>query len=157
MRASFMTKRQELRKDHPLKPRILAVAIATMAAAAPPALSAAQPISGRWSTEGGKAIVQIGPCGQAVCGRIAKVVKPTPGAPQNDANNPDVALRARPIEGLTILTGFTDSGSLWKGRIYDPESGKTYASKLSRNADGTLKVQGCIAFFCRTQTWRAVR
>ncbi|MEO7470189.1 MAG: DUF2147 domain-containing protein, partial [Sphingobium limneticum] len=29
--------------------------------------------------------------------------------------------------------------------------------KVSRNANGTLKVQGCIAFFCKTQTWTAVR
>ncbi len=118
---------------------------------------AAQPISGRWFTEDGKAIVQIGPCGKAVCGRISKVVKPTPGAPQNDAYNPDKNLRSRSIEGLTILTDFNDAGDLWKGQIYDPQSGKTYASKLTRNANGTLKVQGCIAFFCKTQTWTVAR
>ena len=59
--------------------------------------------------------------------------------------------------GLPLLTGFGDAGSHWKGTIYDPESGKSYTSKISRNADGTLKVQGCIAFFCKTQTWTAVR
>ncbi|AUW57221.1 DUF2147 domain-containing protein [Sphingobium sp. SCG-1] len=119
--------------------------------------SAAQPIAGRWLTENGKALVQIGPCGKALCGQIVKVIKPTPGAPRNDANNPDEKLRARPIEGLTILSDFTDAGSLWKGKIYDPQSGKTYTSKLTRNSNGTLKVQGCIAFFCKTQTWAAAR
>lgn len=118
---------------------------------------AAQPIAGRWLTENGKALVQIGPCGKAVCGQILKVVKHTPGAPRNDANNPDEKLRARPIEGLTILSDFTDAGSLWKGKIYDPESGKTYTSKLARNPNGSLKVQGCIAFFCKTQIWAAAR
>ncbi len=144
-------------KENPLRlsPRTLSLVIVTLAL--PTAASAAKPISGRWSTEGGKAIVQIGPCGKALCGRIARVVKPTPGAPRTDVSNPDAALRSRPIEGLTILTGFSDAGSLWKGRIYDPESGKTYTSKLTRNPDGTLKVQGCIAFFCRTQTWSAAR
>lgn len=114
---------------------------------------AALPVNGRWLTEDGKALVQIGPCGKAVCGQILKVVKPTPRAPRNDANNPDATLRDRPIEGLRILTEFVDGGSHWKGKIYDPQSGKTYTSKLSRNPNGTLKVQGCIAFFCKTQTW----
>jgi uncharacterized protein (DUF2147 family) len=74
-----------------------------------------------------------------------------------DRNNPDPKLRNRPVEGLTILSGFTDAGSDWRGRIYDPNSGKTYKSVLKREADGRLKVQGCIAFFCRTQRWTAAR
>ena len=118
---------------------------------------AAQPITGRWATVEGKAIVQIGPCGKALCGRIEKIVKPTPGRPQTDIKNPDPALRGKPLAGLALLTGFADAGDVWKGSIYDPESGKTYNSKVSRNSDGTLKVQGCILMFCRTQTWTPVR
>ena len=53
-----------------------------------------------------------------------------------------------------MLSGFTDQGKDWRGRIYDPRSGRSYKSILSREADGTLKVQGCIAFFCKTQVWR---
>ncbi len=128
---------------------------AALAAAAP--VHAAEPIGGRWSTVDGKAIVQIAPCGASVCGRIVKIVKPTPGRPHTDFKNPDPAQRGRPLEGLAILSNFSDGGSHWKGTIYDPESGKSYASKVSRNADGTLKVQGCIAFFCKTQTWTPAR
>jgi uncharacterized protein (DUF2147 family) len=118
---------------------------------------AAQPIIGRWATVDGKAIVQIAPCGKTLCGRIEKIVKPTPGRPQTDIKNPDPALRSKPLAGLALLTGFADAGELWKGSIYDPESGKTYNSKVSRNSDGTLKVQGCIMMFCKTQTWTPVR
>ncbi|UZW53787.1 DUF2147 domain-containing protein [Sphingobium sp. JS3065] len=118
---------------------------------------AAQPIAGRWATVEGKAIVQISPCGKTLCGRIEKIVKPTPGRPQTDMKNPDPALRGKPLTGLALLTGFEDAGGLWKGSIYDPESGKTYNSKVSRNGDGTLKVQGCIMFFCKTQIWTPVR
>ena len=118
---------------------------------------AAQPITGRWATVEGKAIVQIGPCGKALCGRIEKIVKPTPGRPKTDIKNPDPALRGKPLAGLALLTGFADAGDVWKGSIYDPESGKTYNSKVSRNSDGTLKVQGCILMFCRTQTWTPLR
>ena len=118
---------------------------------------AAQPIIGRWATVDGKAIVQIAPCGKTLCGRIEKIVKPTPGRPQTDIKNPDPALRSKPLAGLALLTGFADAGELWKGSIYDPESGKTYNSKVSRNGNGTLKVQGCIMIFCKTQTWMPVR
>lgn len=135
-------------------PFIAAAAVATLAAM--PA-QAAQPITGRWATVDGKAIVQIAPCGRELCGKIEKIVKPTPGRPQTDTNNPDPALRSKPLTGLSLLSGFREDGDIWKGTIYDPESGKSYTSKVSRNGNGTLKVQGCIAFFCKTQTWTPVR
>ena len=135
----------------------LAIAAATFAAAAALPAQAAQPITGRWATVDGKAIVQIAPCGKQLCGRIEKIVKPTPGRPQTDIKNPEPALRSKPLVGLALLSGFEEAGDLWKGTIYDPESGKSYSSKVSRNANGTLKVQGCIAFFCKTQTWTPVR
>ena len=127
-----------------------ATAIAAPAAANPAA--AAEPVTGRWLTVDGQAIVTIGTCGQTVCGKITKVLKPRPGGPAVDANNPDPALRHRPIEGIQFLTGFTPSGSSWNGRIYSPEEGKTYKSVLTRDGN-TLKVKGCILFFCKTQVW----
>lgn len=132
---------------------------AMLAAAVLPAgpAVAATPIAGRWATEDGAAIVTVAPCGAAVCGRITRLVKGPPSGPPTDYNNPDPALRTRPLEGLTVLSGFTDQGDDWRGRIYDPKSGKTYKSIVKREANGTLKVQGCIAFFCRTQRWTAVR
>jgi len=120
------------------------------------AMAAPAPVTGRWLTVDGKALVEIGACGPALCGRIARVLKPRPGGPAVDANNPDKALRTRPIQGLTILSGFVGDGDKWKGRIYDPESGRTYRSELRREGS-TLKVKGCIGPFCRTQDWTAVR
>jgi len=131
-------------------------AVAVSALVALPA-QAAQPVTGRWATVDGKAIVNSAPCGTHLCGRIEKIVKPTPGRPHTDIKNPDPTLRSRPLVGLALLSDFSDAGDIWKGTIYDPESGKSYNSKVSRNGDGTLKVQGCIAFFCKTQTWTPVR
>jgi uncharacterized protein (DUF2147 family) len=133
-----------------------ALAFAALIAVAAPA-QAAKPVTGRWSTVDGKAIVQIAPCGRSLCGHIEKIVKPTPGRPQTDIKNPDPKLRGKPLVGLALLTGFQDAGDLWKGTIYDPESGKSYNSKLTRNPDGTLKVQGCVMFLCKTQTWTPLR
>ena len=56
----------------------------------------------------------------------------------------------------TVL-GLTDKGGDWRGEIYDPRRGKTFKSVVSRNADGTLNVKGCLAFICQTQLWRPAR
>lgn len=135
--------------------RIRLLPFAALAIAVPAAgLAAPAPIAGRWLTADGSALVAIGPCGAETCGRIARVLKAAPNAPTTDRANPDPGLRDRPIVGLPILTGFAAGGSDWRGRIYDPRNGKSYKSIVKREADGTLKVQGCIAFLCQTQTWR---
>ena len=133
-----------------MKALLGAAALLGVAAAGP------APVTGRWLTVEGKALVEIGPCGASICGRIAKVLKPRPGGPAVDVNNPDPALRGRPIAGIVFLSGFTPSGDRWKGRIYDPESGRTYRSELI-GGGSVLKVKGCIGPFCRTQEWTAVR
>lgn len=128
---------------------VAALACLSAAASAAPA-----PIAGRWLTAEGKAIVDIGSCGGAgagLCGRITDILKPKPG-PAVDLKNPDPALRSRPIRGMAFLTGFHPAGDRWKGRIYDPETGRTYRSELARTG-GTLKVKGCWGPFCRTQDW----
>ena len=113
---------------------------------------AAVPIAGHWLTEDGSAVIAVAPCGSVLCGHVERVVKTMPGATPNDSHNPDPALR-----GVPILTGFTDAGSDWRGRIYNPQDGKTYKSIVTREGDGTLKVKGCISFFCRAQTWRPAK
>lgn len=88
-----------------------------------------------------------------MCGRLIQILKTKPGAPKFDVNNHNPALRRRPIQGITILDSLTDNGADWRGTIYDPRDGKSYKSIVSRNPDGSLKVRGCIAFFCQTQRW----
>lgn len=124
-----------------------------LALLAPTPALAAQPVTGRWVTDDGKAIVTIAECGRTVCGRITKILAPTPDGPPVDANNPDKALRKRPILGLTVLSGFTADGDAWKGRIYSPEEGKTYRSVMRRAGADTIAVKGCILVFCKSQNW----
>lgn len=122
-----------------------------------PLVLAAAPIDGRWLTADRKAIVTIAACGRARCGRITRILAPTPKGPPVDEYNPDPRLRGRPIQGLTVLTGFAPSGAKWRGRIYSPEEGKTYRSVLERRPDGALKVAGCILILCKTQVWTPAR
>ncbi len=121
-----------------------------LALGATPALAAVS-VAGRWYTEEKDSIVHISPCGPVMCGKVAKVLRPAPnGGKPLDVNNPDPALRSRPIEGITLLSGFREAGDQWEGQIYDPRAGKTYKSYLQKQADGTLKVKGCVGPFCRT-------
>ena len=133
----------------------IASALAAMAMASA-AVAAPAPIAGRWITEEGKALVEIGSCGAQTCGRIVRVLKVDPTKPTTDVLNPDQRLRSRPFAGLVFLTAFTPAVDRWRGRIYDPESGRSYRSELIRTG-GTLKVKGCIGPFCRTQNWTAAR
>ncbi len=136
---------------------MLPAAFALLAATVPATALAATPIAGRYVTEDGAGIVTIGPCGNTVCGKLTTILRKRPGAADTDVNNSDAALRSRPILGLPILSEFKDAGKDWRGRIYDPRNGKTYKSIVARNADGTLAVKGCIAFFCQTQVWKPAK
>jgi uncharacterized protein (DUF2147 family) len=124
--------------------------------AATPAMAAA-PIVGKWITAEKDSIIEIAPCGANMCGKINKFLTPVQGPPF-DRNNPDAKLKSRPLLGLPILLGLADGGKQWEGKIYDPKGGKTYKSKVYRNADGTLTVKGCISFLpCRSFTWTAAK
>ena len=86
-------------------------------------------------------------------GRVAKVIKgPPAGKPWVDALNPDPRLKSRPLVGMPILTEMAASGDGWKGKIFDPKTGKTYRAVVARDG-ANLKVQGCIAIFCQTMVW----
>lgn len=132
--------------------------IAALLGLASAAAGAAAPVEGLWLTDDGKGVVRIGPCGRQLCGWIARVLDRGPNVPTRDLNNPDPRLRARPILGLPILTGFTASGGEWTGgHAYDPKSGRSYRTTLSVNRDGSLNVTGCVMFICQTKRWTRAR
>src|SRR3546814_739343 len=104
---------------------VFALPLLLLTAAAPP------DVTGHWVTEDGTGLIAISRCGNSVCGKVAKALVIKPGHPKTDVKNPDPALRKRPVIGMTILSGFKAEDGEWKnGRIYDPESGKTYRSRL---------------------------
>ncbi len=136
--------------------RIAAVAIAALTLTAGSA--AADPVHGEWLTPDGSGKIRIAPCpGKAdrVCGAISWLKNPA-DAKATDQNNPDPTLKTRPILGLPMIRDFKAAGpGRWTGgKIYDPNSGRTYDSKLSVNPNGTLKVEGCVLMVCQAQTWR---
>ena len=119
----------------------------------------ADDIVGIWLT-GGKepAKIQVYKSSAKYYGQIVWLKNPeTNGHPRLDKNNPDENLRSRQVIGLNILNGFRfDGEDEWNGgKIYDPESGKTYRCYISLKDKNTLKVRGYvgISLFGRTEIW----
>lgn len=121
-------------------------------------LSSEEGIFGYWLTSG--SIVKIETCNNSICGEIATVFTEEGVDPESilDENNKDKSKRERPIVGINILSDFSIEKSDQKifkgGKIYDPRSGNTYKSNLYLNDDGTLKVEGCLAFICDGEEWQ---
>jgi uncharacterized protein (DUF2147 family) len=133
--------------------RLLSLA-AVLALGAAPAALAADAVEGTWLLPDGNSKVTIAPCPNAadrLCGVVSWLKS---GAPK-DTNNPDASLRTRPILGLQVIRDVKPAGAgKWGGgKIYDPQSGKTYSSKITLTSNDKLKVEGCVMMVCQPQTW----
>jgi uncharacterized protein (DUF2147 family) len=79
--------------------------------------------------------------------------------PRKDTENPVASLQSREVLGIELLTDFSyDNGGYKGGKIYDPESGKTYDCKMSLVGDN-LKVRGYIgiSLFGRTEIFERIK
>ncbi len=136
------------------------LSLALLLAVTPFAAQAAD-LKGTWLTEEGKARVSFEPCSAKLCGRIIWLKQPNDdaGKPQVDALNQDKSLRTRPIIGLRLTELADDGKDGWKGQIYNPEDGKSYAAEASVQKDGTLLIKGCVlgGLVCDDQTWTKTR
>jgi uncharacterized protein (DUF2147 family) len=117
-------------------------------------------IIGNWKTKDGKGIIQIYKNADKYQGKIIWLKEPNDpktGKPQLDIQHPDKQNHNRPVLGLVNMWGFKYSAeNEWSaGKIYDPESGKTYSCKLSLSSTDKLKVRGYVgvAALGRTETW----
>lgn len=144
--------------------RSASVTLLLLSLSVPATAAASESVYGLWLTEAETATVRIGDCGPGPmagtpCGVVETADIPE-GEPTTDVNNADPALRDAPIIGLTMLDGFEWDDKRWKkGRIYNPEDGKSYKSsiRLDKDDPDVLRVKGCIAFLCQTQEWTRVQ
>jgi uncharacterized protein (DUF2147 family) len=125
-----------------------------------PGPAAASEITGVWMTDDGEGAIEIRPCGEERCGRIAwmKIPKGPDGKIPTDSKNPNPGLRTRPICGLQIISGLRQqSDGTWAdGRVYNPDNGQTYGMKIRREAPDLVKATGYLGFelFGQTRDWR---
>ena len=127
-----------------------ALVLAGLSALGSPAFADA---TGIWRMENGKVTVRMAPCGGNLCGTIVGMRKPLDkqGKPKRDKENPNAALRSRPVVGLTILSNMRPSGeNSWSGTIYNPDDGNTYRSKMRLENSNLIKVKGCVSVFCKS-------
>lgn len=136
---------------------ILALSLAAAVQAADSA-----PVTGLWATseEGGR--VRIEACDDApdrVCGVLVDAAVLQADPDRLDQNNPDPALRERPLRGVAVIDAFErgEDGAWTPGVLYDPEKGRTIERGYIKLADADrLEVRGCVAFICRTQVWTRI-
>lgn len=140
--------------------RWLAVAIVALAAAR--SARAAENLDGYWMDSDGEVILNIGPCGDARCGKVAWLRKPrgADGAPLRDYKNPDEKLQSRFVCGLPVVVGFRKQpdGTWGQGTVYVPDHGMTfsgYAEVLNLNQ---VKVSGYVflPLFGSSEVWTRV-
>lgn len=131
-----------------------------------PAAADPNAIVGRWRTEPtdkGFAYVEVTRRDGLYEGRVVWLSEPDfppddpeAGRPKADRLNPDPELRGQPILGMLLMNGFRYDEGVWKGgRIYDPETGKTYKCTIRLGDDGRLKLRGYIgiSLIGRTAVW----
>ena len=135
-----------------------------------PAPALATGIVGDWLVASHGAIIRIQQAGDQFDGCITWQLYDTyppedgpalGGKVVTDRNNPEPALRERPLTGLRLLTGlrYDPAGGKWvDGRVYDTENGRTYRCRAWLNGPNKLVFRGYIGIplLGRDTHWRRV-
>lgn len=134
--------------------------LAALALGAAFSSTAAAAATGIWYTEDQEAQVEVSQCGDTLCGTLVWLAEPLDehGQPKRDLNNPDEAERDQEIVGLRMLWDMKPEadGTSWRGgRVYDPESGRTYRGQMRLEGDDQLVMRGYVGtpLLGRSTTW----
>ncbi len=118
---------------------------------------------GRWrtiddKTGATKSIVVIRIVRNQAEGVVERVFAPPAPSEHPICNGCPGDLDGKPIVGMRIMWGLKQDGDEWvDGRVFDPESRKTYRGKIRVVDNGRkLELRGFVGIplFGRTQTWR---
>lgn len=109
---------------------------------------AADPAEGVWQTEvddGAFAHVRIAPCGNAVCGTIARTF------------NSDGEYQSENIGRQIVIDMVPQGGGDYEGSVWRPSNDKIYVGKMNVTGD-SLILRGCVAggLICASQGWARV-
>lgn len=121
-------------------------------AAAPAGAMTPNPVLGVWANPKGTLAVQTAPCGQNLCGAIVRATDQAM-ADARDAGIPRLI-------GIQLLQDYHPSnGRIWAGRVYVPDMGRTFSSRIEQMSPDTLKISGCLVggFICKSQLWHRLK
>lgn len=148
---------------HHLKSVLKGVAAAGAVLAASAGVCAAEdPVEGFWMDSHGEVILQIYPCKESYCGKVAWLRLPLgpDGLLLTDYRNPEPSLRARPVCGLEVLSGFKKQpdGTLADGTVYVSDYGMTFSGYAEMLNPQQVKVTGYVALpiFGQSEVWSKV-
>ncbi len=117
---------------------------------------------GMWMPEDEESKVEIFPCGDAMCGKVAWMLDgyDEDGNVLTDIHNPNPDLRKVPVLGLVIMTDIrpTEEEGVWRGEVYNPQDGRTYDFWLTVLSQSEITIEGCGLYnlVCQTHTWSRV-
>lgn len=113
--------------------------------------ASADPVEGVWQTQpgetGGFAHVEITSSSKGMMGVIIATFKDDGTQTQSDEIGRRIIWDMKP----------RGDGSYAKGKIYAPDTGKTYNSKMQLKSNSVLSVKGCVLGICRGQDWKRVK
>jgi uncharacterized protein (DUF2147 family) len=138
--------------------RLSTLSIAGMAALAgafPAKALGPHDVYGVWRQPDSGTLIQIFPCGGAVCAKIVW----TSDANRLDARNPDPALRGRSLVGVELWRHAKETAPLqWSGSAYNPADGATVYGTLHLTGEGALLVASCNlnVMPCSERTWAKI-
>ncbi|MFK7859691.1 MAG: DUF2147 domain-containing protein [Granulosicoccus sp.] len=113
---------------------------------------------GYWTTSKLTSIVEINRCEDSLCAEIAWMWDVAVGGREMmDIKNSAQAKQKMPLVGLQLFSKFRKDGDKWRGRIYNPEDGRTYRAVVSVHSTNILRLKGCWGPFCLTRYWHRLR
>jgi len=117
--------------------------IAAIALAAADTASPAS-IEGRWVNPTKSVIIDVAPCGEAMCGTVVWA----------DAQARQDAKKGTPeLIGTQLLKDLQPKGATWEGKLFVPDRGLHVEARLQPEGSGELKVSGCEIGICESQAW----
>jgi uncharacterized protein (DUF2147 family) len=117
---------------------------------------------GVWLHENQRIHIEIFPCENLYCGKIVWLKFPNDdqGEPITDVENPDPALRDRPLMGALLLRDLRQTGpGTWEdGLVYNPDDGQHYKADMEMRADGSVDMRAyvLVPMLGKTLVWTPV-
>lgn len=128
--------------------------------AAPPAADA---ITGVWISQAQDSQTEIVNVGDRYQGKLragwgTELVEPDGRTLTKDINNPEEALRNRPLLNLVFITGLRyENGHYTGGKLYMPRLGKTVSCRLHLQGDQLrMRIYWGLPLFGMTKEWTRV-